>query len=130
MFTKEQIQLAFDEVKSGADFTQFVQDLKSICVIYYETFVVDGSSSYFGENKYVLRFEAKYPLLNINKKCSSDKLKQAILVHQKGKTDYTIFCLQVAESGVEKWITHMLEMTVTYLDSSGNKIRVEQIPNL
>lgn len=46
-----------------------------------------------------------------------------------GQTDYLTFCKQAAEAGVEKWTTHMLELTVTYLDIHGNKLTVEPIPH-
>ena len=128
MFTIEQIHQAFEKVKSGADFPQFVQDLKEIGVTHYDNFVSDGRTKYYGLNDFTLAVESKYPKMEINNKSSADKLKHAILIHQHGQTDYATFCKQAAEAGVEKWTTHMIEMTVTYLDKKGNKLTVEPIP--
>lgn len=128
MFTIQQIHEAFGKVISGADFPQFVQDLKAIGVTHYDNFVADGKTKYFGVDNFVLDGEAKYPVITINNESSADKLKHAISIHQQGQTDYPTFCLESAEAGVEKWTTHMIEMTVTYLDKAGNKLTIEPIP--
>lgn len=128
MFTIEQIHEAFVRVKSGADFPQFVQDLKSLGVTHYDNFVADGNTKYYGKDNFVLQGEVKYPLINVNDESSADKLKYAISIHQQGQTDYPTFCNQAAEAGVEKWTTHTIEMTVTYFDKQGNKLTVEPIP--
>ncbi|NHN26116.1 DUF1398 family protein [Flavobacterium jejuense] len=129
MFTIEQIHQAFGKVKSGADFPQFIQDLKVVGVTQYDNFVSDGRTKYYGINDFSLDGESKYPKMDVNNKSSSDKLKQAITIHQQGQTDYPTFCQQAADAGVEKWTTHMIEMTVTYLDKERNKLAVEPIPD-
>ena len=128
MFTIEQVHEAFKKVKSGADFPQFVQDLKSIGVTHYDNYVADGLTKYFGTNNFVVSGEAKYPTMTVNNNSSADKLKHSISIHQQGQTDYPTFCAQAADAGVDKWTTHMLEMTVTYLDKQGDKLTVEPIP--
>lgn len=129
MFTIAQIHEAFGKVKSGADFPQFVRDLKEIGVTHYDNFVSDGRTIYYGINDFTLDGGAKYPEMDVNNLSSADKLKHAISIHQQGQTDYPTFCKQAADAGVEKWITHMIEMTVTYLDKDGHKLTVEPIPN-
>ena len=130
MFTKDQIHEAFGKVKSGADFPQFVQDLKTLGVTHYDNFVSDGSTKYYGAGNFTLDGEHKYPAMHVNEVSSAEKLKHAIAIHQQGQTDYPTFCRQAADAGVEKWTTHMIEMTVTYLDKKGHKLTVEPIPNL
>ena len=128
MFTIEQIHEAFGKVKNGADFPQFVQDLKEIGVTHYDNFVSDGRTKYYGEDNYSLDGESKYPEIEVSETSSSESLKHAISIHQQGKTDYPTFCKQAAASGVEKWTTHMIEMTVAYLDKKGQKLTIEAIP--
>jgi len=128
MFTIEQIHEASKKVKSGADFPQLIQDLKSIGVLYYDNFVADGRTKYFGANNFVLNGDAKYSPIIVNEKSSTDKLKFSISIHQKGQTDYLTFCNQAAEAGVEKWRTNIKEMIVTYFDKNGNEMTVEPIP--
>ncbi len=127
MFTIEQIHEAFGKVKSGADFPQFVRDLKAIGVTHYDNFVADGNTIYYGTDNFVLQGEAKYLPMYVSNESSVDKLKQAIFIHQQGQTDYPTFCLQAAGAGVEKWTTHMIKMTVIYLDKQGNELTVEPI---
>ncbi|MBK8489321.1 MAG: DUF1398 domain-containing protein [Saprospirales bacterium] len=127
MFTSEQIHEAFAKVKSGADFPRFVQDLKKMGVTHYDNFVSDGRTICYGQKDFTLIGDSKYPDMNVNDISSADKLKHAISIHQQGQTDYLTFCQQAADAGVEKWITHMIEMTVTYLDKEGKKLIVEPI---
>ena len=128
MFTISQIHQASDKVKSGADFPQFIQDLKSIGVSQYDNFVSDGKTVYYGANDVTLVGEEKYPKMEIAPVSSAEKLKQAILIHQQGQTDYPTFCRQAADAGVEKWTTDTIGMTVTYLDKKGQKLTIEPIP--
>jgi uncharacterized protein YbcV (DUF1398 family) len=128
MFTKAQIQEASAKVKSGADFPQFVQDLKEIGVTHYDNFVSDGRTIYYGSSDFVLDGEPKYPEIPVSDRSSTDDLKHAISIHQQGQTDYPEFCRQAASAGVEKWTTHMMEMTVTYTDKHGKILSVEAIP--
>ena len=128
LFTLDQVHQAHSKVKSGADFPRYVQDLKSIGITHYDNFVSDGRTKYYGTEGYSIEGEPKYPEMKVNGSGSADKLKYALSIHQQGQTDYPTFCRQAAEAGVDKWITHMIEMTVTYLDKSGNKLVVEAIP--
>ncbi len=130
VFTIDQIQEAFKKVKSGADFPRFIQDLKKMGVTHYDNYVADGKTKYYGINEFVVEGEPKYPSKSINVNSSADKLKHVIYIHQQGQTDYPTFCNQAAEAGVEKWITHMIEMTVTYMDKQRNKLIIEPIPQL
>ena len=66
--------------------------------------------------------------MEVNDISSAEKLKHAISIHQQGQTDYPTFCKQASHAGVEKWTTHMIDMTVTYLDKKENKLTVEPIP--
>lgn len=129
MFTIEQIHEAYGKVRSGEDFPQFAQDLKKIGVTHYDSFVADGITNYYGTHNHILRGEPKYTSLKVNHESSSEKLKGALFIHQQGQTDYLTFCNQAAEAGVEKWTTHLIEMTVTYYDKRDNKLLVETIPN-
>ncbi len=130
MFTLDQIHKAFAKVKRGADFPQYVQDLKGIGVAFYDNFVSNGRTEYYGTENFKVEGESKHPEIHVNETSSVDSLKHAISIHQQGQTDYSTFCKQAADAGVEKWTTHMLEMTVTYLDKQGRKLIVEPIPEL
>lgn len=129
MFTVEQIKAAHSKVKSGADFPAYIQDLKKLGVIYYETFVADGHTNYYGANNYKTTSPAKYPDLAIAESSNEEQFKSDLKVHQEGKTNYPTFCSDSAKSGIEKWAVSMDEMTCTYFDKSGTKILVETYHN-
>ncbi|OZI06577.1 phage envelope protein [Siphonobacter sp. BAB-5385] len=128
MFTLDQIHEIHSNVKSGADFPQYVQELKALGVNYYDLYVADGRAVYTGANGFQLSSEAQYPALPISEESSIDQLKHALLIHQQGQTDYLTFCQQAAQAGVEKWTTHMLDLTVVYYDPAGNPLVTEAIP--
>ncbi|HEY4153935.1 MAG TPA: DUF1398 family protein [Puia sp.] len=48
MFTIEQIKTAHANVKTGADYPRYVQEIIALGVTGYETWVGDGNTIYFG----------------------------------------------------------------------------------
>jgi uncharacterized protein YbcV (DUF1398 family) len=129
MFTVEQIKQAHSKVKSGADFPAYIKDLKQLGVTFYETYVADGHTDYFGDNNYKVSSHGKYDMLTISEVCNAEPFKADLSAHQQGKTDYPTFCKDSAKSGIKKWAVCMDNMTCTYFDKTGNEIFVEQIPN-
>lgn len=128
MFTIEQIKAAHSKVKSGADFPNYVQDIIKLGVTFYETYVSDGHTDYYGKDHYTMSSDAKYEELVIAGRGNIMQFENDLKAHQHGKTSYLTFCNNCAESGVEKWAVCMDKMTCTYYDKAGNKMLVEMIP--
>ena len=128
MFTKEQIQQAQSTSKGGKDFPQLVQNFKALGIVLYEHWVGNGANIYLGADDHAVKIESGQALLNVRDDSSEEKLKHAVKVHQSGQTDYPTFCLQSAGAGVEKWVTDISNLTVTYLDKKGNTLVLENIP--
>ncbi|NJN25982.1 MAG: DUF1398 domain-containing protein [Cyclobacteriaceae bacterium] len=128
MFTITQINSVHRKVKSGADFPSYIQDLKMLDVTYYETFVADGHTDYYGVNNYKITSPAKYEMLTVAEKSNAEQFKTDLKIHQDGKTDYPTFCSECAMSGIEKWAVCTEKMTCTYYDKVGNEMLVEEIP--
>ena len=128
MFTVEQIKAAHGKVKSGADFPAYIQDLKKLGVRYYETFVSDGHTDYYGKNSVKTSISAKYPTLRIAQVSDSKQFKADLKAHQQGKTNYLTFCNDCAKSGIDKWEVCLAKMTCTYYDKIEEIILVEEIP--
>ena len=127
MFTINQILNAHAEVKSGADFPKYIQDLIALGVQSYDTFVSDGHAVYYSSAGESIESDAKYPAIHIIKESQPEKFKKYLKSHQNGETNYLIFCGHSAECGVWKWTVDMYEMTCTYFDFSGNPIFTEYI---
>lgn len=128
MFKLEDIQKAHAKVKSGADFPGYIQDLKKLGVIRYETFVDDGHTIYSGENNSQVESPPKYAKLKVQAKSQPEKFLEGLKIHQHGQTNYPTFCRHSAETGVEKWTVDIGRMTCTYFDKSGNQMLEEKIP--
>lgn len=128
MFTIEQIKSAHGKVKSGADFPSYIQDLKQLGVIFYDAYVSDGHTDYFGANNFKITSPAKYETLLIADVPDENQFKSDLKAHQQGKTNYPTFCSDCAKSGIEKWVVILEKMTCTYYDKAGNEILEEIIP--
>ena len=129
MFTVEQINAAHSKVKSGADFPEYIREIKTLGVTAFETWVKDGHTEYFGKNHYRTSSTVMYEDLAIAGVSDKAKFEHYLEIHQQGQTDYFMFCNHCAETGIEKWFVCLEEMTCTYYDKAGNKLLVEQIPS-
>ncbi|PWS33504.1 DUF1398 domain-containing protein [Pedobacter paludis] len=131
MFSIEEIKKAESKIKTGADFPQFIADIKAMGVIRNDVYVSNGLSVYFDHDDHSEQASPEeYPNLVINEESSAEKLKHALSIHQRGETDYFTFCKQSADAGVEKWVIDLEEMTCTYLDAEGNELVKEEIPGV
>lgn len=130
MFTLEQIKTAHSKVKSGADFPSYIQEIKNLGVIAFETWVKDSHTDYSGLNQFTTSSNAMYEDLPIADISDKSKFEHCLNIHQKGETDYSTFCKDCAETGIEKWIANLDKMTCIYYDKKGNEILVEVIPKI
>lgn len=130
MFTKEQIQTAQAQVKSGADYPALVQAFKQLGILTYTHRVADGANTFYGADNYSVQIAYGQDAIAINEAASVEKLQHALAIHQAGKTNYLTFCLQAGEAGVEQWVSDLTKMTVAYLDKAGKVLIVENIPTV
>jgi uncharacterized protein YbcV (DUF1398 family) len=128
MFTAEQIKAAHSKVRSGADFPNYIKEIKTLGVTHYEAYVSDGHIDYHGANDYTAKVPAKYEPLLIADTAKAEAFKAALVAHQQGQTDFFMFIKMCATFGIEKWAISMTKMTCTYYDKAGNEMLVEQIP--
>ena len=128
MFTVEQIQAAHSKVNSGADFPNYIGEIKQLGVTAFETWVIDSHTEYFGKDHYQTKSGPMYGNLVIADKSDKDRFQRCLQIHQQGQTDYLTFCRDCAATGIEKWFVCLDTMTCTYYDKAGNEILVEQIP--
>ncbi len=128
MFTKEQILEAQSKVKSGKDFPGLVRDFKEMGIATYEHWVAESANVFYDTEGTTIKITYGLPLLTVSDDSSTEQLKLALKIHQAGETNYPTFCLQSAEAGVEKWVTDLDKMTVTYVDKKGAALVIEKIP--
>jgi uncharacterized protein YbcV (DUF1398 family) len=128
MFTLDQIKAAHSQVKSGADFPAYIRAIKSLGVTNYETYVTDGHTDYEGTDNYTVNSPGRFGPLTIATTADAATFKAGLLAHQQGKADFMQFIQLCAETGVEKWIVRLDQMTCTYYDTAGKEVLEERIP--
>lgn len=130
MFTVEQIESAHSKVKSGAEFPKYIQEIKDLGVLAFETWVYDSHTIYFGDNNYQTESQPKYEVLTPTKTSQKEKFIHFLKIHQQGETDYYTFCKHCAETGIEKWFVDLEKYTCTYYDRAGKEVLVERVPQV
>ncbi|RQO32268.1 phage envelope protein [Taibaiella sp. KBW10] len=128
MFTIDAIEKAHEKVRSGADFPGYIQEIKAMGVIGFETFVADSHTRYYGAPHFERTSSPQYEALTIASESNKEQFVQYLKTHQQGQTDYNTFCRHCAETGIEKWIVSLDAMTCIYYDLQGREILVETIP--
>ena len=128
MFSIQQIKMAHAQVKSGADFPKYVQDLIALGVTHYDCYVSDGHTDYYGSDGFTISSEAKYAVLDVAGTGDTARFIDYLKLHQQGGSAYPEFCEHAALTGVEKWTVDMDAMTCSYYDKDGNTMLVEQVP--
>lgn len=129
MFTITQIREAHAKVKSGADFPAYIQELISLGVQGYETFVSDGHVEYFGADNYRANTTETYNPISVAPSANKERFIEFLLMHQEGQTDYLSFCNHAGQCGINKWSVNILEMNCTYYDREAYPILIEKIPS-
>ncbi len=129
MFTVEQIDKAHENVKSGADFPKYIQEIIQLGVISFETWVKDSHTEYRGEEGYKTSSKPQYTELTIADTVDNERFIAYLKSHQQGQTDYYTFCTHCAETGIERWVVRLDVMTCIYYDKTGKEVLKEEIPN-
>ncbi len=128
MFTLSQITTAQEKTRTGSDFPQYAKDLRSLGITRFVTWVRDSHTDYSASDGYSLSSPAMYTEKTISGNVQPAKFRDYLLAHQQGQSDYSTFCDHCAETGVEKWVVDLHEMTCTYFDQAGNEVLTEEIP--
>lgn len=127
MFTLDQIAQAHSRVKSGADFPAYVQDIITLGVQRYTTWLTDGHTDYEGAGQQA-GTPPKYAPQPIADRSNDAHFRERLKHHQQGGTDFPTFCTEARAAGVERWVVDTRAMTCTYFDKAGQSVLVEQIP--
>lgn len=128
MFTLAQIEAAHSNVESGKNFPQFAKTVKELGVTTFETYVEDGSTTYYGQDDSQVTSAQQYAPLLIFGIVNPEKFLADLRTHQQGNTDFFQFCKDCADSGIFKWIVDLNAKTCTYYDCAGTNIFEEKIP--
>lgn len=129
MFTLAQIEAAHSKIESGKNFPDFAKTVKDLGVSKFETYVEDGSTTYYGTDGEQVTAAQQYAPLLIFGIVNPEKFLADLRNHQQGNTDFFQFCKDCADSGVFKWIVDLNAKTCTYYNSAGTAVFEEHIPS-
>lgn len=129
-FTLQQILDTHAKVKSGADFPQYVQELKDLGMARYTIDVSTGKTTYSDTDGAILATDLAYEPLGLSTALNKEQFAERLKLHQQGGTDYPTFCKDCADNGVAGWLLDFDKMTCTYFDAQGNDVLTEQIPGV
>lgn len=128
-FTITEIEQAHKQVKSGADFPNYIKKINELGVKSLETWVSDSHTNYLGTDNYKISSLPKYEELSISKEVNREQFQNYLKIHQQGETDYYTFCMHCANTGIEKWVVSLEDYSCIYYDAKGIVILKEEIPH-
>jgi uncharacterized protein YbcV (DUF1398 family) len=107
--------------------SEYVRALAELGVVRYDCFVSDGHSEYLGLDASTLCSSPVHHKLSVAKASDLDAFLGHLRSHADGHTSYLAMSAGLADSGVEKWTVDTNTMTMTYYDTRGTALLVEQI---
>ena len=127
MFTLEQINDIHDRLGNAETLPQYLEALKNIGVDYYDSFITDGHSEYFGKGGHKVVSPPVHGKLSISQTSNRERFLNHLNLHNRGKTRYWEMSKGLADSGIEKWTFDTNKMTIAYYDKDGKEMLVEAI---
>jgi uncharacterized protein YbcV (DUF1398 family) len=127
MFTLDQINSIHDSLGNAETLPRYLEALKNIGVDYYDSFITDGHSEYFGKGGHKVVSPPVHEKLSIAETSNRESFLKHLDLHNQGKTNYLNMSKGLADSGIEKWTFDTNKMTIAYYDKGGNEILVEAI---
>ena len=127
MFTLEQIHAAHSRTKSGAEYPQYVAELKALGVLRYTHFVADGHTEFQGSEGLPISSAASPTIRVIAREGDAAGFRTQLVANQKGATSFAEFCSDCARTGVATWVADFASMTCTYYLLNGTVVLVEEI---
>ena len=127
MFALEQINDVHDRLGNAETLSQYLEALKNIGIVKYDSFITDGHSEYFGKGGNKVVSPPVHEKLTIAETSNRESFLKHLNLHNQGKTNYFEMSKGLADSGIEKWTFDTNKMTNVYYDKDGNEILVETI---
>lgn len=127
MFTLEEIEEIHGRLGSRGTLPEYVRSLAALGVERYDSFVCDGHSEYTGGGDRRVTSGAVHEVFTVAHESDPDGFLAHLERHEQGETGYLEMSKGLADSGVERWSVDTHAMTMTFYDSCGDALLVEQI---
>ncbi len=126
-FTLDAINKAHS-LYTGPDFPKLIREFKVMGMVTNIFNLETGVVSYInkeGEYLYGKGFAVDF---NIEDRADYETALAALQRNQKGDTNFPTFCIEIAKTGIYKWISDLDKMTCSYYDKQEKIIIEEKIP--
>lgn len=127
MFTFDHIDKIHDQLGKSDTLLAYAKALGEIGVLYYDTYVSDGHSEYFGSDGHSVASPVYHETFVVADTSDKRKFNTCMKLVEQGKLNYYDMSKALAECGIEKWTMDTTNLTFTYLDKSGKKLLVENL---
>lgn len=127
MFTLQQINDLHTRFGSAKTLGEYVRALYALGVDYYDSYLIDGHSEYFGRGGYTLASPPVHEPLIVADVAQREAFLHHLQQHELGRTKYLEMSRGLAEAGVEKWTVHTGNLTMTFCDKAGRPLLVKPI---
>lgn len=127
VFTIADVDEVHDRLGAADTLPEYLRELNAIGVAKADSFPSDGHSEYIGEDGYKVVGSATHETLAVAEVASPDQLRHHLQRHNRGETSYVEMSKGLAASGIAKWTFDTKRMTISYWDSAGDDVLVEDI---
>ncbi len=126
-FTLEAINKAHS-MYTGPDFPKLIGVFKKMGMVTNIFNLETGVVSYINKEGECLYGKGLAVDFDIEDHANYETAIAALQRNQKGKTDFPTFCVEIAKTGVYKWVSDLEKMTCSYYDKHEKIIIEEKIP--
>jgi uncharacterized protein YbcV (DUF1398 family) len=127
VFTIEQIDQLHRRLGRADTLLDYVRSLAEVGVLRYDSFVSDGHSEYVGLDARRVSSPPAHETLSVAEDSDRDAFLDHLRRHEHGETSYIEMSKGLADSGVQGWTVDTHAMTMTFYDTAGVVLLVEQI---
>lgn len=105
----------------------YLRGLAAIGVVRFDSYVTDGHSEYVGADGYRVVSPPHHEVVPVAEESHRETFLEHLRRHGDGETSYVEMSAGLAASGVEKWVADTAALTLTYRDSAGVALLVDQV---
>ncbi|HCM7228898.1 TPA: DUF1398 family protein [Klebsiella aerogenes] len=116
-----------EKVRMDADFSAFISTLNDNNIAYYVYFVATGNITFVKKNEDFVPLKSSRYLLKINPAVSARDARIAAKRHFYGETTYEIYCGELANAGVFRWIVDLSTNVRSYYSVTNRLLHTESL---
>lgn len=116
-----------EKVRMDADFSVFINTLNDNNVAYYVYFVATGNITFVKKNEDFVPLKSSRYLLKISSAVSARKTRIAAERHFSGEATYEIYCRDLANAGVFRWIVDLSTNVRSYYSVTNELLHTESL---